>query len=84
MATRNRRKKPKDKYTTLYLKISHPSGKLSDIVRMVSYIKSKFNNVRIKIEIDAGEGEIDVVDYENKIEEALKQAGIHVEEERKY
>ena len=77
-------KKAKDKYTTIHLKISPPSGKLSDIVRMISYIKSRFNNVRIKIEIDAEEGEIDVADYENKIEEALKQAGVYVEEERKY
>ena len=76
--------KKENKFTRIYLKISPPSGKLSDIVRMISYIKSKFSNVRIKIEIDAEEGEIDVADYENKIEEALKQAGVHVEEERKY
>ena len=76
--------KKENKFTRIYLKISPPSGKLSDIVRMISYIKSKFNNVRTKIEIDAGEGEIDVADYENKIEEALKQAGVYVEEERKY
>ena len=74
----------KNRYKAIYLKISPPSGKLSDIVRMISYIKSKFSSVRIKIEIDAKEGEIDITDYENKIEETLKQADIEIEEERKY
>ena len=50
---------------------------------MISYIKSKFNNVRITMEIGAEEGEIDITDYENKIEEALKQANVKIEEERK-
>jgi len=76
-------KEEKNKFTRIYLRISPPSGKLSDIVRMISYIKSKFNNVRITMEIDAEEGGIDVADYENKIEEALKQANVKIEEERK-
>ncbi len=77
-------KHEKGKFTRIYLRISPPSGKLSDIVRMVSYIKSKFNDVKIKIEIDAKEGEMDIADYENKIEEALNQANVHIEEEKKY
>jgi len=75
-------KEEKNKFTRIYLRISPPSGKLSDIVRMISYIKSKFNNVRITMEIDAEDGEIDVTDYENKIEEALKQANVKIEEEK--
>jgi len=76
--------KKENKFTRIYLKISPPSGKLSDIVRLVSYIKSKFNNIKIRIEINAEGGEIDIADYEDKIEEALRQAGVYVEKEEKY
>ena len=80
---KEKEKEEKNKFTRIYLKISPPSGKLSDIARMINYIKSKFNNVRITMEIDAQDGEIDVTDYENKIEEALKQVGVEIETEEK-
>jgi len=35
------------------------------------------------MEIDAQDGEMDVADYENKIEEALKQVGVEIETEEK-
>jgi len=72
---------PKEKYQNISLKLAVPSGKLSDIVRMVTYLKSRFNQVDIKIEISTQNGEIAISDYEDKIKEALSQANVHVEEE---
>jgi hypothetical protein len=68
-------------YHNINLKLNVPSGKLSDIVRIVNFIKLKFNQVNIKIEIIAREGEIACSDYEDKVKEGLNQAGINVEEE---
>ncbi len=56
------------KYHTIHLKLGVPTGKLSDIVKTVNYIKSKFNKVDVKVEITAVNGEMSVPDYEDKIE----------------
>lgn len=72
---------PKEKYQNISLKLAVPSGKLSDIVRMVTYLKSRFNQVDIKIEISTQDGEMAISDYEDKIKEALSQANIVVEAE---
>jgi hypothetical protein len=73
--------KPKEKYHTISLKLNVPPGKLADIVRMINYIKSKFNQVDIRIEISAQNGEIKISEYEDKIKEAINQAGVSIEEE---
>ena len=56
-------------------------GRISDIARIINYLKTIFNKCTVKVEIDASNGKIKVTDYENKIEEALKQAGIKIEEQ---
>jgi hypothetical protein len=61
------------------LKLNVLTGKLSDVARMISYLKSKFKQVIVKVEISAREGEITTSDYEDKIEEAINQANIVVE-----
>ena len=71
----------KNKYRSISLKLNVPTGKLADIVRIVNYIKSKFDKVNIKVEISSREGEISVSDYEDKIKEAVTQANVDVEEE---
>lgn len=71
----------KDKYHNINLKLNVPSGKLSDIVRIVSYIKSRFNQVDVRVEISTQDGEITTSDYEDKIKEAINQAGVSVEKE---
>jgi len=71
----------KEKYQSIYLKLNIPTGKLADIVRMVNYIKSKFDQVNVKIEISSEEGEMSISDYEDKIKEAFIQANVIVEEE---
>lgn len=72
---------PKGKYSSLYLRISIPHNKLSDIARSLTFIKSKFEELNVKIEISAKNGEIAVSEYEDKIKEAIQMAGT-IEEER--
>ncbi len=71
---------PKEIYQKIILKLNVPTGKLSDIARMIPYIKSKFNQVKVKVEISAQDGEIVISDYEDKIEEAINQSDASVEE----
>jgi hypothetical protein len=70
------------KYHTIHLKLGVSTGKLSDIVRMIPYLKSKFNQVKVKVEISAQDGNIVISDYEDKIEEVINQANITVEEKK--
>ena len=70
------------KYRQLSLKLSIPSGKFSDVVKTINFIKQKFSNVEIKIEISAKNGEILKTEYEDKIKEAIYQLGIKIEEEK--
>jgi hypothetical protein len=57
--------------------IKIPKGKVSQILGLLHYIQSKFNDVEIKIV--AQNGSIDKDDYENKIKEALKQLGVDLD-----
>ncbi len=68
-------------YHRINLKLSVPSGKLSDIVKIVNYLKGKFNQVNIKVEISPQNGKIAISDYEDKVREAITQAGIGIEKE---
>ena len=70
------------KYRQLSLKLSIPSGKFSDVVKTINFIKQKFSNVEIKIEISANNGEILKTEYEDKIKEAINQLGLKIEEEK--
>lgn len=54
---------------------------MSDIARIVSYLSTKFRRCDIRIEIKSSEGSIKITEYENRIEEALRQANIEVLEE---
>ena len=72
---------PGEKYQKISLKLKVPTGKLSDIARMIPYLKTKFSQLDIKVEIFAQDGEIAISDYEDKIKEAINQAGITIEEE---
>ena len=74
---------PKKEYKTISLLLNVSSGKLSDVVRIVNYIKSKFNKVGIKVEISAQEGKITPEEYKEKIEEAINQSQIEIEKEEK-
>ena len=71
------------KYTKINLKLNVPVGQISTIAKIASYMNSLFKECKVKIEIIASNGIISMADYENKIEEALKQAEIDIEEENK-
>ena len=61
------------------LKFQVPKGKVSNIMGMLNYLQSKFEN--LKIEVSATEGSLSEQEYEDKIEEALRQSGIILDEE---
>jgi hypothetical protein len=69
-------------YKNLSLKLGVPVGKLADIARTIAFLQSKFSTLEIKVEINAENGELTKADYEDKIKEAINQAGIKVEEEK--
>ena len=71
------------KYTQLSLKLKVPVGQISTIARVINYLKNKFNQCDIKITIHARNGEIQFGEYEDKVMEALNQAGIEIIEEEK-
>ena len=72
---------PGEKYQKISLILRVPTGKLSDIARMIPYFKTKFSQLDIKVEISAQDGEIEISDYEDKIKEAINQAGVTIEKE---
>jgi hypothetical protein len=72
--------KPKYRHINLSL-IVPPSGKFSDVFKMINYLKNIFAEVNVRIEISAKEGEIQKSDYEDKILEALHQAEVKIEKE---
>jgi len=63
----------KEGYSKIHLKFIVQFGKLSDIGRIINYLKSKFSKVEIVMEISADGGKIKKDEYEDKIKEALKQ-----------
>ena len=71
------------KIRLIHIKLKIPTGKLSDIVRMINNtIKSNFEQVDIKIEIFAQGGGILKSEYEDKIKETIKQTGAEIESEQ--
>ncbi|MGC1122124.1 MAG: DUF499 domain-containing protein [Candidatus Methanofastidiosia archaeon] len=65
-------------YHTIRLRLKITPGKLSDIARMVTYVRSKFDKVDINIDISAQDGEIKISDYEDKITETINQANAEI------
>jgi hypothetical protein len=60
----------------------HPVGKFSDLKKMIDLIQTKFKQVFVKVEINTREGSISKSEYEDKILEAIRQAGIEIKGER--
>ncbi|MCS7233332.1 MAG: ATP-binding protein [Synergistetes bacterium] len=61
------------------LKFKLPEGRASDVMKIISFLRQKFNMVEIRIR--AEEGEINESDYEMKVKEAFTQLGIEFEDE---
>jgi len=71
----------KCKYVELLLDV--PPGRLSDVAKTVAYLRSKFSTVDLKLELVARDGEMSEKDYEDRVLEALQQAGIKIKKEVK-
>ena len=69
-------------YTQIFLKLQIPFGKLSGVGRILQYLKEKFREINVKIDISAQEGKITPSEYEDKVKEAISQANIEIEEEK--
>jgi len=62
----------------LTLEFEVPRGRISQLMGMMSFLQSKFHDLRITVK--ATEGSISEDDYVNKIKETLKQLGINFED----
>lgn len=54
-----------------------PKGKVSDIMRVMNYLQSKFGT--LEVELIATGGKISKQEYEDKVKEAFRQLGIEIE-----
>jgi hypothetical protein len=64
----------KDTLEKVHLKFQIPKGKVSSVMGMMNLLHSKFES--LEIEINAARGEMSKQDYEDKIEETLRQLEI--------
>lgn len=69
-ATRSRNE---DIMASLNFTIEVPKGKVSDIMRIISYLQQKFE--KVKVTVEATEGQISQQEYQNTVEEAIRQLG---------
>jgi len=65
-------------FLKLILKV--PFGQLSNLTRIVQYLKSKSDNIEIKVEIQAHKGTVSSEEVKEKIKEAASQSQIEIEE----
>lgn len=63
-------------YEQLSLNFEIPKGKVSSLMGLLNFLQSKYEH--LKIDIKASDGKITNEEYEEKIKEALKQAGIEI------
>jgi hypothetical protein len=68
-------------YSEITLNLKASPGNLSTIVRVVNYLRNQFENCTVEVFLRASGGKISAAEYEDKIKEALGQAGIEVKEE---
>ncbi|MEW5816976.1 MAG: AAA family ATPase, partial [Spirochaetota bacterium] len=66
------------KHVALLLNFILPKGKVASLMGVMNYLQSKYEV--LKLEINAMHGEITEREYEEKILEALRQAGIELKE----
>ncbi len=74
---------PKDILSTLNLTLNVPIGQISTVAKVANYLKTKFDELNVKITISASSGNLKITEYEDKIIEALKQGNIKIEDEEK-
>ena len=72
------RQAPARTMNAVTLEFEVPRGKVSQLMGMMSFLQSRFQDLHISVK--ATEGSISEEDYVNKIKETLKQLGIEFEE----
>ncbi len=70
----------REEYVGLFLKVPVPFGRLSDMYNLLRNLNSNFADLRLVIEVHAKGGKISKEDYENRVEETIKQMGIDMHE----
>lgn len=70
-----------EKISTVSLKLNVPAGSISTVAKVVHYIRSKFGACEMTVTIRAENGKMSVTEYEDKVKEAISQAGIKIEDE---
>jgi len=68
-------------YRFIRLVLKVPTGKISDVARMVNYLRTKFEKIILRVDISAEEGGLKPEEYKEKIEETINQSRIEVEKE---
>ncbi|BDQ01547.1 DUF499 domain-containing protein [Ignavibacterium sp.] len=73
------KKEEDEKYfEQLSLNFELPKGKVSSILGLLNYLQTKYEH--LKIHIQASDGKLTKEEYEDKIKEAFRQAGINIRE----
>ncbi|ADC90220.1 ATPase (AAA+ superfamily)-like protein [Thermocrinis albus DSM 14484] len=74
------REEPADKntFSEITLELVVPVGQISTIAKIINYLKDKFQKNNVEVTLHASDGKITKEDYEDKVIEALKQAGIKI------
>lgn len=67
---------------TLEYKLKVPSTKISDVAKLVTFLRGKFGSLEIEVYFKATQGELSKSELEDKVREALRQAGITIEDEK--
>jgi hypothetical protein len=62
----------------LSLNFTLPKGKVSSLMGILTYLQTKYEN--LEFDISASNGKLTKQEYEDKIEEALRQIGINLKE----
>lgn len=65
-------------FEQLSLNFTLPKGKVSSLMGILTYLQTKYEN--LEFDISASNGKLTKQEYEDKIEEALRQIGINLKE----
>lgn len=67
---------PQDFIQSLHIKITLPKGKVSSLMGILTYLQTKYDT--LELEIKTSNGKMTKQEYEDKIEEAIRQIGINI------
>ncbi|BER91781.1 MAG: hypothetical protein PWP60_1349 [Candidatus Atribacteria bacterium] len=68
-------------YSEIALSLKVSPGNLSTVARIINYLRERFEKCSLEITLRVSGGKISATEYEDKLKEALEQAGIEVKDE---